>query len=48
MRMIATVYKPGRRKNGQRIVGRMYRGRYRLDPRERVKDVSLHTKLLTA
>jgi integrase len=41
--MIATVYKPSRRKNGKRIVGRMYRGKYRLDPRDKLKDVALHT-----
>jgi integrase len=41
--MIATVYKPSRCKNGHRVVARMYRGRYRLDPREKLKDVALHT-----
>ncbi len=41
--MIANVYRPSRRKNGQRFVGRMYRGKYRLDPRERLTDVALHT-----
>ncbi len=40
--MIATVYKPSRRKDGQRVLGRMYRGKYRLDPRDEIKDVSLH------
>ena len=41
--MIATVYRPSRVKDGRRVVGRMYRGKYRLDPRERVKDIPLHT-----
>lgn len=41
--MISNVYRPSRRKNGRRIVGRMYRGKYRLDPREKLKDVPLHT-----
>jgi integrase len=41
--MIATVYKPSRLKNGRRVVARMYRGKYRLDPRDKVKDVPLHT-----
>src|SRR6266480_4665448 len=41
--MIATVYRPSRLKDGRRVVGRMYRGKYRLDPRERIKDVPLHT-----
>ena len=41
--MIATVYKPSRRKDGKRVVGRMYRGKYRLDPREKLKDIPLHT-----
>src|SRR5436190_23617165 len=41
--MIATVYRPSRVKNGRRVIGRMYRGKYRLDPRERIKDVPLHT-----
>jgi integrase len=41
--MIATAYRPSRRKNGKRIVGRMYRGKYRLDPRDKTRDVPLHT-----
>jgi hypothetical protein len=41
--MIAIVYRPSRVKNGRRVVGRTYRGKYRLDPRERIKDVPLHT-----
>jgi integrase len=30
-------------KDGRRVVGRMYRGKYRLDPRDKIKDVALHT-----
>jgi integrase len=41
--MIATVYRPSRVKDGRRVVGRMYRGKYRLDPRDKIKDVALHT-----
>ena len=41
--MIKEVYKPSRRKEGKRVVGRMYRGKYRLDPRDKIKDVALHT-----
>src|SRR5437660_10982330 len=41
--MIATVYRPSRVKNKRRVVARMYRGKYRLDPREKIKDVPLHT-----
>ena len=41
--MIATVYKPSRWKDGRRVIGRMYRGKYRLDPLEKIKDVPLHT-----
>jgi integrase len=41
--MIETVYKPKRRKNGKLIAGRMYRGRYRLDPRDKIRDVALRT-----
>jgi len=41
--MIATVYKPSRLKDGRRVVARMYRGKYRLDPQEKLKDVALHT-----
>jgi integrase len=41
--MIQQVFRPSRMKDGKRVVARMYRGRYRLDPRERVKDVALHT-----
>jgi integrase len=41
--MIETVYKPKRRKNGKLISGRMYRGRYRLDPRDKLRDVPLRT-----
>jgi integrase len=41
--MIETVYKPKRRKNGKVVSGRMYRGRYRLDPRDKLRDIPLHT-----
>lgn len=41
--MIANVYRPSRRKNGQRVVGRMYREKYRLDPRDGLTNVALHT-----
>src|SRR5437762_11976277 len=41
--MIATIYRPSRVKDGRRVVGRMYRGKYRLDPRDKIKDVALHT-----
>ncbi|MEY2501567.1 MAG: hypothetical protein QOI07_1901 [Verrucomicrobiota bacterium] len=41
--MIKTVYKPRRRKNGELVLGRMYRGRYRLDPRDKLRDVPLRT-----
>jgi plasmid stabilization system protein ParE len=40
---IATVYKPSRLKDGKRIVARMYRGRYRLDPRDKLRDIALRT-----
>ncbi len=41
--MIETVYKPKRRKNGKLVSGRMYRGRYRLDPRDKLRDIALRT-----
>jgi integrase len=41
--MIKEVYRPSRWKNGKRIVGRLYRGRYRTDPRDRINDVALYT-----
>jgi len=41
--MFATVYRHSRVKDGRRVVARMYRGKYRLDPREKIKDVPLHT-----
>ena len=43
--MIRKVYKPSRLKNGRAVVGRLYRGRYRLDPRDRIKDIALHTNI---
>src|SRR6266702_1263208 len=41
--MIANVYRPSRRENGKRVVSRIYRGRYRVDPSDRIKEVSLRT-----
>jgi hypothetical protein len=41
--MIKEVYRPSRWKNGKRIVGRLYRGKYRFDPREQIKYVALHS-----
>ncbi len=41
--MIATVYRPTRRKDGKTVSGRMYRGRYRLDPQDKLRDVPLRT-----
>ncbi len=41
--MIATVYRPTRRMNGKTVSGRMYRGRYRLDPQDKLRDVLLRT-----
>jgi integrase len=41
--MIAIVYRPSRVKDGRRVIGRMYRAKYRLDPRDKIKDVPLHT-----
>jgi integrase len=41
--MIKEVYRPSRWKNGKRIVGRLYRGKYRFDPREQIKYVARHT-----
>lgn len=41
--MIANVYRPSRRKNGKRTKSRVYRGRYRLHPADRIKEVPLRT-----
>jgi hypothetical protein len=41
--MIEKAYRPSRMKNGQRVVGRLYRGKFRLDPRDKIKYVALHT-----
>ena len=41
--MIATVYRPTRRKNGKTVSARMYRGRYRLDPHDKLRDLPLRT-----
>ncbi len=43
--MIKKVYKPSRLKNGESVAGRLYRGRYRLDPRDKIKDIALHTNI---
>src|SRR6266567_1642650 len=37
------VYRPSRRKNGKRVRSRVYRGRYRLDPADRIKEIPLRT-----
>jgi integrase len=42
-RMIVTVFKPKRRKNGKITAARMYRGRYRLSDDARITDVPLRT-----
>jgi integrase len=41
--MIKRVYRPSRLKNGKQVVGRLYRGKYRLHPRDKIKYVALHT-----
>ena len=41
--MIKEAYRPSRWKNGKRLVGRLYRRKYRCDPREQIKYVALHT-----
>ena len=41
--MISNVYKPKRIRNGKQIVGRLYRGRYRLDNEIKSKEISLKT-----
>src|SRR5260370_22492619 len=41
--MISQVYRPSRRKNGKRVVSRLYRGRYRLHPSDKIKEVALRT-----
>ena len=41
--MIRHVYKPSKREGGKRAFDRLYRGRYRLDGEERVREVPLRT-----
>ncbi|MEY2486184.1 MAG: hypothetical protein QOH39_1832 [Verrucomicrobiota bacterium] len=41
--MINEVFRPSRWKDEKRVVSRLYRGKYRLDPREPIKNVALHT-----
>src|SRR5439155_3066532 len=41
--MIEKVFRPRRIKNGKLHVGRLYRGRYRLQPKDKLHDVPLHT-----
>jgi hypothetical protein len=48
--MIRHVYKPSKREGGKRVFDRLYRGRYRLDGVERIREVPLKTsdKQITA
>ena len=41
--MIKQIYRASRTKQGERVVSRMYRGRYRLNPQDKLKDFALHT-----
>ena len=41
--MIRHVYKPSKREGGKRIFDRLYRGRYRIDGEERIREVPLRT-----
>ncbi len=41
--MIRHVYKPSKREGGKRVFDRLYRGRYRLDGDERIREVPLKT-----
>ena len=41
--MIRHVYKPSKRERGKRVFDRLYRGRYRLDGDEKVREVPLRT-----
>ena len=41
--MIRHVYKPSKREGGKRVFDRLYRGRYRLDGEERIREVPLKT-----
>ena len=39
--MIALTYKPKRMRGGKRVVGRLYRGKYRLGGESKIHDVAL-------
>ena len=41
--MIRHVYKPSKREGGKRVFDRLYRGRYRLDGDEQIREVPLKT-----
>lgn len=41
--MLRSVYRPSRFRNGRRVVSRVYRGRFRLEPEEKLTDVGLGT-----
>jgi integrase len=41
--MIRQVYKPSKREGGKRVFDRLYRGRYRLDGEDRIREVPLKT-----
>ena len=41
--MTEKVFRPKRNKNGEPHVSRLYRGRYRLHPKDKLYDVALHT-----
>ncbi len=41
--MLKSVYRPKRTRNGKRIVSRLYRGKYRLEPGEPIRDIPLRT-----
>ena len=41
--MIRHVFKPSKRESGKRVFDRLYRGRYRLDGDEKIREVPLKT-----
>jgi hypothetical protein len=41
--MIRHVYKPSKPEGGKRVFDRLYRGRYRLDGEDRIREVPLRT-----
>src|SRR5438128_727874 len=41
--MIEEVYRPSRKKNGKRVVSRVYRGKFRIHPRDKIKYVALYS-----